>query len=777
MEGQTPTLHQIATPNSPDQTPAYHFFGQRSWRPGYQSLEPPDATTEMVGIWCLLNEEKKQAKYSALITELLSTAGFHFRRLGSNRMCVRLSWETAEELSLSYEKNAANASTALSLLRNAAMEYRKDQWNELLHCTLLRQLACPRQLEDGAIDSDCRRELALICFELASLDGEKKKKCFETFVALTTGTAFCPESSALMSIPVANSWIAQPTNECLALDITQLNNRVGLIQTWSHFPVKVATFDEIPRIEMFIRLNYSPMENVKFMVTKCDVTVQFYHLKKDEKEKLIRVNSKASSFHIEDVKTQLKLQETLKLEFNEFKEEAMKAVIGATDDVVGSSNVEAYASITGWSAEIETFQSDHRGLLKLSHVQLENTKSKVPQWIKTGSNVISTHQTCVLKPRKPFATLEIDQSSWPALLGEEFPMNVIVENTSSGPSEEEEMFVTVDALLQNQKSECLKATSNDRQFVATLKVPIESVKSGEKKTIQICTVTLHCADVLNLHVVLHCGRLVEPIGTTCSLPVVDPISLVQYKFLDFDTLQQKMAYNPHNRCIISTKLLVTSPHDLELVSLKLGSVECAADNADSWPRPLRSGTTFVEAFDFPPNHGTIGDLSLAWRRKNGTGKATEQKISIEGFPTEKASLIVRPLNAPARAELFKPCEILYHVKNVSPTTLIIHASLQTMPNQQNQQNSMLISGPSEISLTLVSGESKSIPISFIPLVNGFSGLPRMRCVASSSETSQSGPTPQMNGEAIEVSTPMKTIFVQTSPSIEWVLPGIKNSAL
>ncbi|CAG5129381.1 unnamed protein product, partial [Candidula unifasciata] len=72
------------------------FYGQRKWRQGHQSIEPPDLQVEREGILALQTKER-QVDHSWLIIPLLSSAVAQFRKYKSPRMKRFLMVQMGEE--------------------------------------------------------------------------------------------------------------------------------------------------------------------------------------------------------------------------------------------------------------------------------------------------------------------------------------------------------------------------------------------------------------------------------------------------------------------------------------------------------------------------------------------------------------------------------------------------------------------------------------------------------------------------------------------------------
>jgi len=112
------------------------FYGQRKWRQGHQSIEPPDLQKEKEGILCLQTMERK-VDHSWLIIPLLSSAVAQFRKYKSPRMKRFLMVQMGEEY-----YHAKDYVKALILLNKVMWDYRGERWMSLLTSILETSLKC-----------------------------------------------------------------------------------------------------------------------------------------------------------------------------------------------------------------------------------------------------------------------------------------------------------------------------------------------------------------------------------------------------------------------------------------------------------------------------------------------------------------------------------------------------------------------------------------------------------------------------------------------------------
>uniref|UniRef100_A0A8C1IBB0 Trafficking protein particle complex 11 n=1 Tax=Cyprinus carpio TaxID=7962 RepID=A0A8C1IBB0_CYPCA len=115
---------------------ALDFYGQRPWRQGHQSIDPPDSEKEKQGILALQVKER-DIPHSELIIALLSNAVAQFKKYKCPRMKSHLMVQMGEEY-----YHAKDYTKALKLLDYVMCDYRTERWWSLLTSILCTALKC-----------------------------------------------------------------------------------------------------------------------------------------------------------------------------------------------------------------------------------------------------------------------------------------------------------------------------------------------------------------------------------------------------------------------------------------------------------------------------------------------------------------------------------------------------------------------------------------------------------------------------------------------------------
>ncbi|XP_071945007.1 trafficking protein particle complex subunit 11-like [Antedon mediterranea] len=126
----------MPSPNPLEGANNLDFFGQRPWRQGHQSIDPPDAQMEKEGITALQYQELL-VDHSWIIIPLLSSAVAQFKKYKSARMKRFLMVQMGEEY-----YHAKDYSKGLTLLGRVTWDYRSERWWSLLTSILVTSLRC-----------------------------------------------------------------------------------------------------------------------------------------------------------------------------------------------------------------------------------------------------------------------------------------------------------------------------------------------------------------------------------------------------------------------------------------------------------------------------------------------------------------------------------------------------------------------------------------------------------------------------------------------------------
>lgn len=163
---------QVSSYPAPD--PLQHagsieFYGQRPWRPGKVSLDPPDLQKEKEGIEALQYRERTKTKHSQIIMELQSLAIKQFEAFKSPRMKTQLTVQMAEEMMAGHDYPRALETLVSCLGQYRGSRGHGECWPRLLATLLQKALRCAYLTANIA-------EYAQLCLELAGPESQAEKE-------------------------------------------------------------------------------------------------------------------------------------------------------------------------------------------------------------------------------------------------------------------------------------------------------------------------------------------------------------------------------------------------------------------------------------------------------------------------------------------------------------------------------------------------------------------------------------------------------------------------
>jgi hypothetical protein len=191
IQPSTPAISEVL-----DNLNNLDYYGQRPWRQGHQSIEPPDLAKEKDGIISLQLLESK-VDHSWIIIPLLGNAVTQFKKYKSPRMKRYLMVQMGEEY-----YSVSDFSKALALLSRVTWEYRQERWWSLLTSVLTTQLKCAYLVANV-------QEYVTVCLELLGKYTENsvddKKRIHANLVRVMSNSVPEPEPGLVNETSVHNA--------------------------------------------------------------------------------------------------------------------------------------------------------------------------------------------------------------------------------------------------------------------------------------------------------------------------------------------------------------------------------------------------------------------------------------------------------------------------------------------------------------------------------------------------------------------------------------------
>ncbi|XP_077589435.1 trafficking protein particle complex subunit 11 isoform X2 [Stigmatopora nigra] len=240
---------------------ALDYYGQRPWRQGYQSIDPPDQEKEKRGILTLQLHER-DVHHSELIITLLSNAVAQFKKYKCPRMKSHLMVQMGEEYF-----HAQDYAKALKLLDYVMCDYRTECWSEIQTTILTTALHCAYLMASV-------KNYIIFCMELlgrASTLKEDQKLRIEQNLVLVMKNKIpdaepqCDEVSANAAWSRWNECITSGTSNELTI---HMQDYIPFIQCKAKFQSPSFHVDEVIQLQVFLRTDSpNPVSFTKLAVS------------------------------------------------------------------------------------------------------------------------------------------------------------------------------------------------------------------------------------------------------------------------------------------------------------------------------------------------------------------------------------------------------------------------------------------------------------------------------------------------------------------------------
>ncbi|XP_075220488.1 trafficking protein particle complex subunit 11 gry isoform X2 [Lycorma delicatula] len=211
------------------------FYGQRPWRPGKLSVEPPDAQREIEGIRALQYKEKFNCNHSMIIITLIGNAISQFKTYRCPRMRRHLVIQMAEEYCSSRDYGKA-----LTLISHMLWDYRSERWHQLLASLLSRALTC------AFLTASVNEYIELALESMAQLPENRQIQVFNNLLAIIKCTVPEPEPGiSEEEIPIAvELWKTRNMNVGSPITV-EMNNITSCFECKAKFIEATCTSVEI----------------------------------------------------------------------------------------------------------------------------------------------------------------------------------------------------------------------------------------------------------------------------------------------------------------------------------------------------------------------------------------------------------------------------------------------------------------------------------------------------------------------------------------------------
>ncbi|KAJ9597775.1 hypothetical protein L9F63_011383 [Diploptera punctata] len=678
------------------------FYGQRPWRPGKLSAEPPDPEREKLGIQTLQYLEKHQVNHSMLIISLLGSAISQFKTYRCPRMRRHLVVQMAEEYYVSHDYGKA-----LTLLTHMLWDYRSDKWWQL-HTTILS-----RALDCAYLSANINDYVVLSLEALgpsSQLSGDQKTRIYNNVMKVLKKIA--PEGD----VDVVEDELKHAQelwNKAVAAEpfsvAVDMNNMTACVESKARFTEAQYKADQPVQIEVFIRC--------------LDVTQSSHNYVRSYVLDILRFTSPSTR---------------LAGQLREYILESFVSSISGflTDQPV--RNVGLFMASTDeipLKLQLSEVQRSNVGLNEL----LEHYRPS-PKNMPDFENVRPLSATEIV-PRDSKLELVVAHDA-PALLGEWYPIKIHLEN-------KEEHSVTNILICVNlqtggedpsiEQATQLCADFSGESAALPLQIDVTDLVK-ESKQEKCFSLRAHRVGNRNVSIkvtyTLTLERENQKLDVLCvkeqtvMVPVVKPFDITAKFFsVKFEPIAKAFAKEPF---IVMPYVSCVSPFPLVIQDscVELSQqVEAVDPELVSQLRnlKLKTGETGADVFCVNVRESSeqpiaLGVYTLKWHREGSSVLVTSSSVTMPTVRVEGTPLYVEMFQ-PAHGWVRTPMAVSYHIHNHTTRLLELELSMEA-------SDAFMFAGHKQLQLRILPESVHKLDYNLYPLLSGLVALPRLRLTIS-----------------------------------------------
>ncbi|EFA10428.2 Trafficking protein particle complex subunit 11-like Protein [Tribolium castaneum] len=710
------------------------FYGQRPWRPGKLSAEPPDPQLESNGIQAIQYLEKQFAHSNAIVS-LYGLAISQYKTYRCPRTRRHLVLQMAEEY-----YNSHDFGKALTLLTHMLWDFRAENWWLLLTDILEKAIRC-------AYLTASVQDYVLLSLEIlgkySKLSVEQKKRIHENLQRILKRQI--PFGDQKLTPDVLQhaviQWQPKLQTEPIHLSL-DLGNVSTCIETKATFMQAKYEVDQNVTVEVYIKCS-SPLP---LTFTKVSVTINTPSYNCEYAVDNQNLSSNSLEFGSDETK---RFVIDFVPDSNDVNSEIQ---IGAINLVMGN------ASETNLDLKFSPQNGPNRVCPELLHFKYSPHKLNFDN--------ISPRTATLIIPRH--SKLEIGlEYAIPALLGEWFAIKIAINNEEL--HDIKDMRVEV-ALSKDETISLTEFSTNSSGVPEKLPLVVKlppTLRQGEK-----CSgcFYLRAHKVVENHIevkisyTLDREKPVVSIKTeTIIVPVVKPFE-ISTKFQS--SLMEEIGQfyvGEEVGVMCSVRCLSPWPLIIENTSFEFTSPCKSTENSivsHLANTRLEDKEVGVELFlavceKSSDSNVTVGQYMVKWRRENGL--STTSQLTIIGHTCHWIPLELK-MSVPAHGFVRTPLLIDYHLHNRSRQLLQLDVAMEG-------SEAFMYAGYKQFSVSVLPESVKSIQYNLYPLIAGSVALPKL--VLTLPENS--GEVPGLRQEQL------KSLVERCLPTHLYVMPQVKGA--
>uniref|UniRef100_A0A673LGI8 Trafficking protein particle complex subunit 11 n=1 Tax=Sinocyclocheilus rhinocerous TaxID=307959 RepID=A0A673LGI8_9TELE len=651
---------------------ALDFYGQRPWRQGHQSIDPPDSEKEKQGILALQVKER-DVPHSELIIALLSNAVAQFKKYKCPRMKSHLMVQMGEEY-----YHAKDHTKALKLLDYVMCDYRTERWWSLLTSILCTALKCSYLM--GQVKDYITYSMELVG-RASILPEEQKSRIEKNLIKVLMNEVPEPEPDCdPLSVKTAQSlW-----SDCIALagnnEFTiEVQDYVPFVQCKAKFLSPSFHIDEPVQLHVYVRADCPhPVRFSKLCVSLSNQEYNQYCLLEDA--------SKGKDI------LEPSTQENMCLVPGKTRKYCFKFV-AKTEDVGKKIEITSVGLMLGRETARYVYLNWRGGWgdAASSHETLQASRSfkrrtRLPEQQVDWDTVTIQSSTMIIS-RVPKISVQLTHEP-PALTNEMYCMIVTIQSKEDTVAKDIKLTAGLkpgqDANLTQSTQITLNGTEvcDDSHPALLPDIPLGDLHPGQKivKPLYIRCVSTG-SRILLFHVAYSVSATVEGKDITCKCHKDETVTLetvvpfeVAMKFVSskFEHLERVYVDIPF---LLMMDILSASPWPIELVNseVQLASSMNAIDQPQSQVEGVTLQTSECASECFllkcpPVQNGTStvasGHYIISWKRKSAFAETSMVRtiITLPHVMVENIPLYVHA-ELPSFGRVRESLPVRYHLEN------------------------------------------------------------------------------------------------------------------
>lgn len=706
---------------------ALDFYGQRPWRQGHQSIDPPDSEKEKQGILTLQVKER-DIPHSELIIALLSNAVAQFKKYKCPRMKSHLMVQMGEEY---YQ--AKDYTKALKLLDYVMCDYRTERWWSLLTSILCTALKCSYLM--GQVKDYITYSMELVG-RASILPEEQKSRIEKNLIKVLMNEVPEPEPDCdPVSVKTAQSlWsdrISLAGNNEFTIEV---QDYVPFVQCKAKFLSPSFHIDEPVQLHVYVRADCPhPVRFSKLCVSLSNQEYNQYCLLEDA--------SKGKDI------LETSTQENMCLVPGKTRKYCFKFV-AKTEDVGKKIEITSVGLMLGRDTARYVYLNWRGGWgdAASSHETLQASRSfkrrtRFPEQHVDWDTVTIQSSTMIIS-RVPKISVQLTHEP-PALTNEMYCMIVTIQSKEDTVAKDIKLTAGLkpgqDANLTQSTQITLNGTEvcDDSHPALIPDIPLEDLQPGQKI---VKPLYIHCVStgsrILLFHVAYSVSATVEGKNITCKCHKDETVTIetvvpfeVAMKFVSskFEHLERVYVDIPF---LLMMDILSASPWPIELVNseVQLASSMTAIDQPQSQVEGVTLQTSECASECFllkcpPVQNGTStvasGHYIISWKRKSAfAGTSVVRTIIIlPHVMVENIPLYVHA-ELPSFGRVRESLPVRYHLEN--RTGLVQEVEISVEPS-----DAFMFSGLKQVRMRILPGAEQEMMYNFYPLMAGYQALPQL----------------------------------------------------